>query len=234
MGVGNATGVGGPVALRRRGTGSGTFTGSGQATGVGTAIGFGSASGYGTVIGSGTANGTGTFIGQATAVGSGTIIGVGTVLVGGLIPVVSSGTVTGSGTVIGVGTIYGVGRFVGSGTFVGSPGTFSGTGTVSTMGVGFPLSTKKSGGGTTVNVYINDCGPTGLPRLALNGSMVLDPSPGIVMPVEDTTHNPLCHVCTMDAAICCPWTVSCGGDGHCPWSAMLGAGYIVAGAKVAS
>lgn len=237
MGVGNATGIGGIARfpqIRARNTGSDTFTGSGQATGIGTAIGFGTASGYGTVIGSGTANGTGTFIGSATAVGSGTIIGTGTVLVGGSIAVVSSGTITGSGTVIGVGTVYGVGRFVGSGTFVGSPGTFSGSGTVSTMGIGFPLSTTKPVGGTTINVYVNDCGPNGLPRLSSNGSMILDLATTLTMQLDDASENPLCHVCKLDAAICCPWTVKCGDDGHCPWSAMLGAGYIVAGTKVAS
>lgn len=237
IGVGNATGIGGLIAgdpqLAPRGTGSVTYTGSGSATGIGTAIGFGTASGYGTVIGSGTANGTGTFIGSATAIGSGTIIGIGTVLVDGSIPVVTSGTVTGVGTVIGVGTIYGAGSFVGSGTFVGSPGTFVGTGTASTLGVGFPLSTKPAGG-TTINIYVNDCGPSSLPQFASNGSMALDPAANLTMLLDDTLATPLCHICELDAAICCPWTVQCGGDGHCPWSAMQGAGYIVAGVKVAS
>jgi hypothetical protein len=117
---------------------------------------------------------------------------------------------------------------------VGSPGTFIGTGTASTMGMAFPLSATSPIARTTINVYVNDCGPSGLPRFASNGSVSLDPATRPSAPLEGPTGNPLCHVCTLDAAICCPWTVHCGSDGHCPWSAMLGAGYIVAGAKVAS
>ena len=41
--------------------------------------------------------------------------------------------------------------------------------------------------------------------------------------------RPLCNRCPNDRAICCPFTVDCGDDGHCPQEAVVAAGWTIGG-----
>lgn len=44
--------------------------------------------------------------------------------------------------------------------------------------------------------------------------------------------NPLCQLCPNDSGICCPLFAACGVDGHCPHTALVGAGYILHGMNI--
>lgn len=49
---------------------------------------------------------------------------------------------------------------------------------------------------------------------------------------NSTQKNPLCHICPNDSGICCPLFTDCGSDGHCPYQALLGAGYVKFGVNI--
>lgn len=48
----------------------------------------------------------------------------------------------------------------------------------------------------------------------------------------NTRHRPLCQKCPNDHAICCPLTVDCTADGHCPLEAVIAAGWTIGGEDV--
>lgn len=97
----------------------------------------------------------------------------------------------------------------------------------------------------TVEVYVSYC-PTnenGIPRIAGNlsspatvsyypiaGNSSLTSSNETTL--DDRLDNPLCHVCNNDSGTCCPLGSTCGADGHCPWVALVGAGYVLSGLNV--
>jgi hypothetical protein len=49
---------------------------------------------------------------------------------------------------------------------------------------------------------------------------------------DDRLDNAICHLCDNDSGICCPPGSSCGADGHCPWKALVGSGYVLSGLNV--
>jgi hypothetical protein len=97
----------------------------------------------------------------------------------------------------------------------------------------------------TVEVYVSYC-PTnenGIPRIAGNLS---SPATVSYYPIasnsslassnaatlDDRLDNPLCHICDNDSGTCCPLGSTCGADGHCPWKALVNAGYVLSGLNV--
>lgn len=119
-------------------------------------------------------------------------------------------------------------------------GTFTATGPYTTTSY---LTVAPNQG--TVEVYISYC-PTlgdGIPRIAGNLS---SPATVSYYPIalnsssidsnttmlDDRLDNPLCHICNNDSGTCCPLTSNCGADGHCPWNALMGSGYVLGGLNV--
>lgn len=176
---------------------------------------------------------TGIFTGTAEIDGCGegrgcaTMIGSGTVWPTGfldLLSFVSSGTVTGCGRVRGCGFLTGTGTFT-----LSEPYTSTITPT------------------PTVNVYVSYCPPEAgrgggynpLLRLAGNfsgdGSRYYQSSSNLAggnytrLNITDNgtaLDSATCRVCPEDSGICCPPYSDCGSDGHCPWTALEGSGYV--------
>lgn len=73
-----------------------------------------------------------------------------------------------------------------------------------------------------------------------SGGYLLDPvfanattiGPNNSISNNNTQKNPLCHICPNDSGICCPLFTDCGVDGHCPYQALLGAGYLRFGMNI--
>jgi hypothetical protein len=97
----------------------------------------------------------------------------------------------------------------------------------------------------TVEVFVSYC-PTNDNGLARPAGNLTSPAVVFYYPVpsnstlgdsnstaiDDTLDNPLCHICPNDSGICCPLGSTCGGDGHCPYEALIGSGYILQGYNV--
>ena len=196
---------------------------------------------------SGSFSGSATIIGCGSASGYATLSGSGVVYpaaLGGMIGITSSDVVTGSGSVIGCGTIVRAHMSrrkvsVLTHSQIGS-GTFTATGPYTTT-IYQTLAPNQG----TVEVYVSYCPTDGneMPRiagnltspatvsyypLALNST--LDSSNSTTL--NNTFDNPLCHICPSDSGTCCPLSSKCGADDHCPWGALMGAGYVLAGINV--
>lgn len=196
---------------------------------------IGSFSGSATIVGCGSASG------YATLNGSGTVYPA---ALGGMIGITSSGIVTGSGSVIGCGTIVGIstprGGIVELTLLQIGTGTFTANGPYTTTS--YVTAAPNQG---AVEVYMSYC-PTnenGIPRIAGSFSSPaivsyyplatnsLSDSSNTTTP-DDRLDNPLCHICDNDSGTCCPLGSTCAADGHCPWNALVGAGYVLSGLNV--
>lgn len=202
---------------------------------------------------------TGTFTGTAelTACGEGTgsatMIGSGTVWPAGfmdMVSFVSSGTVTGSGRVKGCGYLTGTGTFTVTEPFT----TTSTPGVTPTVNVYVSYCPPEDGLGPMMRLAGNFSGDAMSPALidatsneAYNESGAY---PGLSNKYAtdallsgarnytsgnftgNSTSGLLCHVCPEDSGICCPPYSDCGSDGHCPWTALEGCGYVRFGVNI--
>ena len=199
--------------------------------------------GCGTLIATnGSFSGSASVIGCGSASGYGTLDGSGTVYpaaLGGMIGITSSGRIIGSGAVIGCGTIVRTSLLRPEIIALTDPqigtGTFAATGPYTTT-----IYQTIAPNQDTVEVYVSYC-PTSdnrMPRIAGNlTSSAVSHYPTASNLTSDTSNgttldNPLCNICPNDSGTCCPPETTCGTQGHCPWGALMGAGYVLGGFNV--